>query len=529
ELGDHRFDDKLTDYSAEARAQELARAQQTRQQLEAFNDLSQLTGANKVDVPLLKDNVDNEIFDIEELREWEWNPLVYNQSLANSIYLLVARDFAPAEQRIPNLRKRLEGIPAVIAQAKANLKHSPKIYTETAIEQTQGAISLVREGLSPLLNQAPQAAKNLGPIQEKTAKALEDYKTWLQKDLLPRSDGDFRLGADKFRKKLRFALASDLSMEEIMQRAQADLAQTQKAIYETALPLYKKYFPNAGKATLEDKKKVTAAVLDKLSEQHPDDNTIVSYAQKIVREATDFTKQRDVVTVPEKPLEVIVMPEFKRGQGIAYCDSPGPLDHNGKTFFAVEPTPKDWSAQRKKSFFREYNNYMCRDLTVHEAMPGHYLQLAHANEFRAPTLVRAVFRSGTFIEGWAVYCEQMMAELGYGGPEVKMQQLKMRLRVICNAIIDQGIHAKNMSEKEAMDLMMKEGFQQEGEAVAKWKRARLSSAQLSTYFVGVAEHLDLRDRAKARDGTAFNLKNYNDAVISFGSPPVKYVRELMGL
>ena len=224
ELGDHRFDDKLTDYSADARDQELARAKQTRQQLEAFTDLSQVTGANNVDLRLLKDNVDNEIFGIEELKEWEWNPLVYNQSLANSIYLLVARDFAPAEQRIPNLRKRLEGIPAVITQAKANLKHSPKIHTETAIEQTQGAISLVREGLSPLLNQAPQVAKDLGSIQEKTAKALEDYKTWLQKDLLPRSDGDFRLGADKFRKKLRFALASDLSMEEIMQRAQADLA-----------------------------------------------------------------------------------------------------------------------------------------------------------------------------------------------------------------------------------------------------------------------------------------------------------------
>ncbi len=529
ELGDHRFDDKLTDYSTEARGQELTRAKQMQQQLEAFADLSQLTGANKVDVRLLKDNVDREIFGLEELKEWEWNPLVYNQSLANSIYLLVARDFAPAEQRIPNLRKRLEGIPAVIAQAKANLKHSPKVHTETAIEQTQGAISLVREGLSPLLNQAPQVAKDLGPIQEKTAKALEDYKTWLQKDLLPRSDGDFRLGAEKFRKKLRFALASDLSMEEIMQRAQADLAQTQKAIYETALPLYRKYFPNTGKAALEDKKKVTIAVLDKLAEQHPDDNTIVSYAQKIVREATDFTKQHDLVTVPEKPLDVIVMPEFKRGQGIAYCDSAGPLERNGKTFFAVEPTPKDWSAQRKESFFKEYNNYMCRDLTVHEAMPGHYLQLAHANEFRAPTLVRAIFQSGTFIEGWAVYCEQTMAEQGYGGPEVKMQQLKMRLRVICNAIIDQGIHAKNMSEKDAMDLMMKEGFQQEGEAVAKWKRARLSSTQLSTYFVGVAEHLDLRDRVKARDGTAFNLKNYNNTVISFGSPPVKYVRELMGL
>lgn len=529
ELGDHRFDDKLTDYSVEARARELAHAKDTQQKLEGFADLSELTGPNKVDLRLLKDNIDYQIFTLEELKEWEWNPIVYNQSLANSIYLLVARDFAPADQRIPNLRKRLEGIPAVIAQAKANLKHSPRIYTETAIEQTQGAISLVREGLSPLLNQAPQVGKDLGPIQEKTARALEDYKIWLQKDLLPRSDGDFRIGADRFRKKLRFALASDLSMEEIMKRAQADLAQTQKAIYETALPLYKKYFPSADQSAWNDKKKVTSAVLDKLAEQHPDDNTIVSYAQKVVREATDFTKKHNLVTVPDKPLDVIVMPEFKRGQGIAYCDSPGPLEQNGKTFFAVEPTPKDWSAQRKQSFFNEYNNYMCRDLTVHEAMPGHYLQLAHSNEFRAPTLVRAIFQSGTFVEGWAVYCEQVMAEQGYGGPEVKMQQLKMRLRVICNAILDQGIHAKNMSEKEAMDLMMNQGFQQEGEAVAKWKRARLSSTQLSTYFVGVTEHLDLRNRAKARDGSAFNLKKYHDTVLSFGSPPVKYVGELMGL
>lgn len=529
ELGDHRFDAKLTDYSAEARAAELQRAKAARTTLEAFNDLSSLTGPNKVDVRILRDNINNEIFGLEELKEWEWDPLIYNQSLANSLYLLVARDFAPAEQRVPNLRKRLEGIPAVIAQAKANLKHCPRIYTETAIEQAQGAISLVREGLAPLLTQAPQAAKDIGALQEKTAKALEEYKSWLGKDLLPRSDGDFRLGADKFRKKLKFALASELSMEEIEKRAKEDLEQTQKAIYETALPLYQKYYPNADKATLQDRKKVTTGVLDKLAEQRPNDETIVSYAQKIVREATDFTRQHDLVAVPETPLDVIVMPEFKRGRGIAYCDAPGPLETNGKTFFAVEPTPKTWETPRKESFFREYNNYMCRDLTVHEAMPGHYLQLAHANEFRAPSLVRAIFQSGTFVEGWAVYAEQFMAEAGYGGPEVKMEQLKMRLRVICNALIDQGIHAHNMSEQDAMTLMMKEGYQQEGEAVAKWKRARLSSAQLSTYFVGVAEHLDLRDKARARDGATFNLKNYHNTVLSFGSPPVKYVREMMGL
>jgi len=529
ELGDHRFDDQLSDYSAATRNRLLTQAKQFREQLKAFDDISKLTGANQVDVRILRDNIENEIFELEELKEADWNPLTYNQSLANSLYLIVARDFDSPEKRIPNLRKRMEAIPHAIEQANVNLQHPPRVHTETAIEQTQGAINLVREGLSPLLDRAPQMKKELAPVQEKTAKALEDYKKWLQDDLLPRSDGDFRIGADKFRKKLRFALASDLSVEEIMKRAQADLQQTQAAIYETAVPLYKRYFPNADQATLADKKKVTALVLNKLGEQHPDDNTVVGYAQKIVGEATDFVKSHNLVTVPNTPLDVIVMPEFKRGQAIAYCDAAGPLEKNGKTFFAVAPTPNDWSKQRKESFFREYNNYMVRDLTVHEAMPGHYLQLAHANEFRAPTLVRAIFQSGTFIEGWAVYCEQMMAEQGYGGPEVKMQQLKMRLRAICNAILDQSIHAGKMSEQQAMDLMMKEAYQQEGEAVAKWKRARLTSAQLSTYFVGVSEHLDLSEAVRKKLGKDFDLQKYNDQVISYGSPPVKYVRELMGL
>jgi uncharacterized protein (DUF885 family) len=526
ELGDHRFDGQLTDYSSDAQAKDLATQKEFRDKLNAI-DGSQLTGANNVDFRILKENIDYKIFQDEELKEPEWNPLVYMQSLANSLYLLVARDFAPAEKRIPNLRQRMEAIPRVIAQAKANLQHPPRVHTETAIEQTQGAISLVREGLAPLLDQSPRMKKDLTPLQEKTAAAMEDYKKWLQSDLLPRSDGDFRLGALKYRKKLRFALASDLPMEEIMKRAKADLEQTQTTIYETALPLYRKYFPNADDKTLTDKHKVTAAVLGKLAEQHSDDATVVDYAKKIVTEATDFVKQHDLVAIPNVPLDVIAMPEFKRGVAIAYCDAPGPLDKTGRTFFAVAPTPKDWSKERSESFFREYNNYMIRDLTVHEAMPGHFLQLARANEFHAPTLVRAIFQSGTFVEGWAVYCEQVMAEQGYGGPEVKMQQLKMRLRAICNAILDQSIHAGNMSEQQAMDLMMKEGYQQEGEAVAKWKRARLTSAQLSTYFVGVTEHLDLRDRAKAR--ASFDQKKYNNQVISYGSPPVKYVRELMGL
>src|SRR5881398_549619 len=368
ELGDHRFDSQLTDYSPDARAKDLATQKESRDKLNAI-DGSQLTGPNNIDFRILKENIDYQILRAEELKEPQWNPLVYMQSLANSLYLLVARDFAPAEKRIASLRQRMEKIPRVIAQAKANLQHSPRIHTETAIDQTQGAINLVRSELSPLLDQAPHMKNDLAPVQEKTAAALEDYKKWLQNDLLPRSDGNFRLGAEKFRKKLHFALASDLSMEEILKRAQADLKQTQTAIYETALPLYKKYFPNADAKAPTDKYKVTAAVLDKLAEQHPDDATIVDYAKEVVGEATNFVRSHNLVTIPDTPLDVIAMPEFKRGVAIAYCDSPGPLDKTGKTFFAVAPTPKDWSKERKESFFREYNNYMIRDLTVHEAMP----------------------------------------------------------------------------------------------------------------------------------------------------------------
>jgi uncharacterized protein (DUF885 family) len=378
-----------------------------------------------------------------------------------------------------------------------------------------------------LLDQVPKLKQDLAPLQERTAKVLEEYKGWLEKDLLQRSDGDFRIGPDKFKQKLRFALASELSMEEIMKRAQKELAATHVLMFQTALPLYREKFTDATEPELADQKKVIRAVLDELAKDHPTDETIVPLAKEAVAETTAFVKEKKLIDVPEKPLEVIVMPEFKRGTGIAYCDSPGPLEKDGETFFAVEPTPKSWNDERRRSFYREYNNYMVKDLTVHEAMPGHFLQLAHSNQFKAPTLVRSVFQSGPFIEGWAVYSEKVMTDAGYGGPEVKMQQLKMRVRTIINAILDQSIHAGRMNEQEALDLMMKEGFQQEGEAVAKWKRARLTSAQLSTYFVGVSEMQDLRDRAEKKGN--FDLREYHNSVLSFGSPPPKYVAEMMGL
>jgi uncharacterized protein (DUF885 family) len=527
QLGDHRYDDRLSDFSLAglARKAELLR----RYQAELGRiETRALTGANRIDARILALEIDAMLFSLTEERPHEWNPLSYNGSLANSVYGFVSREFAPAEQRLRSALHRLAAMPAVIEQIKANLKNPPRIHTETAIQQTAGAITLVRSGLDPLLAQAPAFKAQLAPVQEKAIAALTSYKEWLEKELLPRASGEFRIGPDRFRKKLRFVLDSDLSPEEILRRAERELGSTTEAIYTTARPLHQKYFPGANAAKLADRPAVIRAVLDKLAEKTPNDDTVVERAKEITAAATKFTRERDLVTVPDTPLKVIVLPEFQRGVAIAYCEPPGALEPNGETFFKVSPTPADWTEQRKKSFFREYNDYMLHDLCIHEATPGHYLQLAHANKFKAPTLVRAIWSSGTYVEGWAVYTERVMADAGFGGPEVKMQQLKMRLRMLINAILDNKIHTAGMTEKEALDLMMQKGFQEEGEAAGKWRRACQSSTQLSTYFVGAIEHDDMRAAAEKKEGANFNLKRYHDTVLSLGSPPVKYVREELG-
>jgi uncharacterized protein (DUF885 family) len=527
QLGDHRFDDKLSDYSPLAIAAQVDLLRRYQDELGKI-DARELTGPNRIDARILALQIDFMLFQLTEERPYEWNPLAYNASLANAIYSFVAREYAPAGQRLRSAMQRLVAMPRVIEQIKANLKNPPRIHTETAIQQTGGAINLIRTGLDPLLERTPGLRMQLAPMQETAIAALAGYKEWLEKEVLPRATGEFRIGPVRFRKKLRFALDSEMSPEQILERAERELVTTTEELYATARPLYLKYFPGNAGETPATPEKVIRAVFDKLAENAPTDDTVVERAKEITAAATRFTREHDLVTVPDTPLKVIVLPEFQRGVAVAYCEPPGALEPEGETFFKVSPTPAHWTPERKRSFFREYNDYMLHDLCVHEAMPGHYLQLAHANRFKAPTLVRSIWWSGTFVEGWAVYTERVMADAGFGGPEVRMQQLKMRLRMLINAILDYKLHTAGMSEKEAMDLMMQRGFQEEGEAAGKWRRACQSSTQLSTYFVGAIEHDDLRAAAERKAGASFNLKRYHDTVLSFGSPPLKYVREELG-
>jgi uncharacterized protein (DUF885 family) len=525
-LGDHRYDNEVSDYSPAGVAASRALAAAYLDSVKSIT-LGGLNAVNRIDCRILRTNLEYTLFQIDSLREYEWNPMNYNPG--GAIYVLLARDFAPLDERLESVRHRLIRIPAVLDAARKVLKTPPKIYTETALQQNTGTIGLIRDELNVYIAQSGWTAEKkeaLKAAQDSAVGALRSFGEWMQKDLLPRSTADFRLGDELYRRKLQYALESDISKEEIMKRAESDLRATQEALYETALPLYRGFLP---KGDTTDKNTVIRKVLDKLAGSHPGNENIVERATGDLQKATEFVRAQNLVTVPSDPVKVIVMPEFQRGVAVAYCDAAGPLEKNGQTLFSISPTPKDWTKERTVSFFREYNDYMLQNLTIHEAMPGHYLQLAHANQFKAPTMVRALFSSGTFVEGWATYAEQLMAEKGYGGPEVRMQQLKMRLRLIINAMLDQKIHTQGMTEKEAMDLMKNEGYQEEGEAAGKWRRACLSSTQLSTYYVGNIGINDLRTAYEKKFGPSTGLKTMHDALLSFGSPAPRYLMDALGL
>ena len=522
-LGDHRFDARVSDLSLRGVAADRRLYQSTLNKLEAISAAS-LSANNAVDRSILMNELRARLFDIEVVNEAQRNPLLYNPS--NGIYSLLARDFAPLKSRLISVQARLEAVPKAVAAAQANLKNPPRIFTETAIMQNKGAISLVRAELDEHIKREPTMREKLAPAQASAIVALEAYGRWLETDLLPRSTGDFRIGKAAFEKKLRFALDSDLSADEILRNAEAELKATQKTMLQTALPLYRNYFPNANTEGMETKA-VIRAVLDKISETRPDNSNIVAKANQTLAAATEFVRANNLVSVPSDPVKIIVMPEYARGVSVAYCDAAGALEKNGETFYAISPTPVDWTAARTASFYREYNDAMLANLTVHEAMPGHYLQIIVANKVPTTTKIRHLIGSGTFIEGWATYAEQIMVDAGFGGPETKMQQMKMRLRLIINAIIDHKIHAGKMTQQEAIDLMMNEGFQEDGEAAGKWKRAQLSSTQLSTYYIGNLEINALARDMKIKFGG--DARSVHDRMLSFGSIATKHVRRLSGL
>jgi len=531
-LGDHRYDDKLDDVGAAGRERRLALEREMLGAVQALEP-AQLSRAHQVDARLLASQLEFDAWRIEELQDWRWDPLVYTNLAGNSVYTLLARDFAPLPERLRNARSRLSELPRLLAQVRESLDPArvPKIHAETAAKQNGGLLSLIDELVVPNSSALPEDEQaQLKSAIDKARKAVSQHQIWLDKRLVPEARGDFRIGATLYDRKLAFALDSPLSRQQIRERAERELASTRAQMYEiarTVLSGREGAPPTPDAPDGDTRQNAIVAALELAYAERPPRAEVFDAARRAYDSALAFVRTKDFVTVYDDPLEIIPMPEFQRGVALAYCDSPGPLDKGQKTFYAVSPIPDEWTDKQMESFLREYNSRSIHNLTIHEAMPGHYLQLMHSNRYDSP--LRAALGSGPFIEGWAVYMERVMVEQGYldGDPLMHLVQLKWYLRTIANAILDQGVHVDGMSREDAMRLMTRDTFQEEREASAKWVRAQLSSAQLPTYFVGVQEHLALRAEAEQRWGKQFTLKRYNDQVLSYGSPPVRYVRDLI--
>ncbi len=532
QIGKHDFDGEIDDLSAAGRQAQVDFAKKILAELDGI-DTAKLSRENQIDAAILRNQVRGDIWSTETLQSWAWDPQVYSGLAGGAIYNLMAREFAPMPQRLKSATARMQKIPQVYAQMRENIDPArvPKIHAETVAKQNAGILSLIDTFIVPNAGQLQgEDRKQLDAAVEGLRKAVAEQQTWLDKTLVPNAKGDFRIGQKMYDEKLQFSLNSSLSRAEIKQRAEGELKRVRGEMYAIAQTVLKDK-PNAPQMpadpTPEQQQKAIEAALELAYADKPARDQVVDFAKKTLADATDFTRKHDLVTVPNDPVKIILMPEFQRGVAVAYCDSPGPLDKGLDTYYAISPIPDDWSAEQVDSFLREYNSRMIHLLSIHEAMPGHYLEGAHS--VKSHSTLRSVLRSGLFAEGWAVYTEDMMADAGYldNDPLFRLVQLKFYLRTIANAILDQGVHVDNWTREQAMELMTKQAFQQEREAAGKWVRAQLTSAQLPTYFVGAQEHFDMRKAVEAKLGDKFNAKAYHDQVLSYGAPPVRFVREMM--
>ncbi len=557
-IGEHAHDGRWPDLSPAGR---VGRAAFDERWLAEFRAMTEVSGDDAIDRDLLIGELEAARFAETELREDAWNPLAWIYLMGHGLFTLQAREFAPLAERLASTAARLGGLPAIIAAARETLvghagRPVGRFQTEKALEQLPGIGGLIDEALASADAAAgtdPAVAAlqpGLGAAAETARAALTDFETHLRDVVLPASEGEGRIGANLFARKMQHTMRSEtLTPERLMADAAREFGAVRAELVRLARDQWPAWQPDA--PLPDDEGAIVRGVLDAVAREHPaaDDLLAVCRAENARIEA--FCAEHDLIGLSDAPLDIRWTPKFLRAFGGAMLISPGPLEQGEAAFFAITPMPDDWTDAQRESYLREDNDRMLRLLTIHEAVPGHYLQGVYAN--RCPSLVRSIFASGLFAEGWAVYVTQVMMDVGYGAddPALLLTHWKFYLRSITNAMIDAGIHCTGMTEVEAVRLMVDGGFQEEAEARAKYDRARLSSTQLSTYFAGSIEMWEIEREVRRRAAVAsgdprgaaavseprvvggfgetpgFRYREHLESVISHGTPPTSLLRRIL--
>jgi uncharacterized protein (DUF885 family) len=556
-VGDHRFDDRWPDTSEAGRHARLAFADRwtaTFQGLEA----AELTPAERIDRDLVLGELASFRFSEAELHELAWDPLAWVYLLGMGLLPLTTREFAPLHVRLASVAGRLEGIPRIIADAQATLgsgsRPVSRLHAEVAGRRISGIADVgrgaveVAEAAAPNDLDVASVLPRLRAAADVAGAVLAAIGEHLATEVVPSAQGDAPLGYDLFAAKLRHTLQDPaVTPEAVLARAEAEFAAVRAEMVRIAGEIWPRWRP--GEPAPDDQGALVRGVLDAIAADHPQGEDLVAFCREELGLIEAFCREHGVIGLVDEPLEIEWTPEFMRSFGGAMLDSPGPLDVGQKAFFSITPPRGEWTAEEVESYLREMNARQLRLLTVHEAVPGHYLQMAHAN--RGSSIARRVFRSGLFAEGWAVYVTQVMLDRGYGAgdPALWLVHWKFYLRTVANAILDVRIHTMGMTSDEAVSLMVDGAFQEQAEALAKDERARLTATQLSTYFVGSLGMWDIEDAARRRAAVAagagaeavpaprvvggypatpgFDERAHLEAVIAHGAPPIPILRRIL--
>ena len=526
--GFHKYDSLLLIPNAAQRGRE-ARFYQLAQDTLATFFRESLSPNNQIDHRMLDNQLCAARWYADTLREWQWNPAAYNVG-AGIGDLLNGRHY-PLARRLRHISARLAAAPAYYAAARANLAQPTREHATLAVVQNQGGRAVLGGPLADSVRRAalPEAEKQL--LRQRIAgaqAAIDGYLAYLQTDVLQRPQlRDYRIGAALFDRKFHYDIQSRYPAAEVYARALAHKTELLRDMGRRAARLFPTYC--AGQPVPADTLRLIRQVIDQLTRRHAPREGFVAAVQRQIPTLVAFVNEHRLLAQdPGKPLVVRETPLYMRGGGAgASISAPGPYDATANTYYNVEPLPAAWTPAQAESYLREYNDYTLQILNIHEAIPGHYTQLVYAN--RSPSLVKSIFGNGAMVEGWAVYTERMMLEEGYGQNTDEMWLLwdKWNLRTTLNTVLDRAIQVNHISEAEGKKLLTREGFQEAAEADGKWRRATLSQVQLSSYFTGYTEIYALREARKKALGAKFNLKDFHEQFLSYGSAPVKYIGELL--
>ncbi|QYJ99801.1 DUF885 domain-containing protein [Shewanella psychrotolerans] len=525
--GYHKYDAVLKVPNAANRIKSLQFIETQLNLLKQF-DIKSLTSGEVIDYHLIENLLLRDQWEINTFRSWQWDPSSYN--VAGGFAQIINENFAPLDDRLRAFLGRMENVPAYYSAARENISDPTLEHTQLAVMQNKGAFSVFSDQLLETVSQSGLTTSEKQLFSERfelATKAIKTHVEWLEaleNKLKKEGARSFRIGDNLYEQKFAFDIQAGMTAKALYEKALADKAHIQGEMAKITEQLWSKYFTTP---MPKQSNVATRQLIDKLSAKHVKREDFVNEVRAQIPQLVKFVNDKQLVTLdPKKPLVVRETPEYMRGFAGASISAPGPYEKSSNTYYNVTPLD-EMSDESAESYLREYNHWILQVLNIHEAIPGHYTQLVYSNE--SPSLVKSLFGNGAMIEGWAVYAERMMLEEGYGDfePEMWLMYYKWNLRVIANTILDYSIQVKGMTEDQAIKLMTEEAFQQQAEAEGKWRRATLSQVQLTSYYSGYREIYDFREELKGIEGEEFDLKRFHETFLSYGSAPVKYVRQLM--